>query len=77
MDSAIIKRTVSVAKIEHPEFFDADNNPKEGGLLDRRLGTYDRSIICVTCGGSMNDCPGHFGHIDLAKPVFHHGKRMS
>jgi DNA-directed RNA polymerase II subunit RPB1 len=21
----------------------------------------------------MNDCPGHFGHIELAKPVFHVG----
>jgi len=21
----------------------------------------------------MNDCPGHFGHIELAKPVFHIG----
>ena len=21
----------------------------------------------------MNDCPGHFGHIELAKPVYHIG----
>ena len=21
----------------------------------------------------MTECPGHFGHIDLAKPVFHPG----
>ena len=21
----------------------------------------------------MNECPGHFGHIDLAKPVYHMG----
>lgn len=21
----------------------------------------------------MSECPGHFGHIDLAKPVFHVG----
>lgn len=21
----------------------------------------------------MTDCPGHFGHIELAKPVFHPG----
>lgn len=23
--------------------------------------------------GNMTECPGHFGHIDLAKPVFHVG----
>ena len=28
---------------------------------------------CQTCAGNMTECPGHFGHIDLAKPVFHPG----
>jgi DNA-directed RNA polymerase beta' subunit len=23
--------------------------------------------------GNQTECPGHFGHIDLAKPVFHVG----
>lgn len=23
--------------------------------------------------GNMTECPGHFGHIELAKPVFHVG----
>ncbi|PJF20167.1 DNA-directed RNA polymerase subunit [Paramicrosporidium saccamoebae] len=44
-----------------------------GGLLDMRLGSNDRNFKCATCGGSMTDCPGHFGHIELAKPVFHVG----
>lgn len=38
-----------------------------------RLGTNDRNFKCATCSGSMNDCPGHFGHLELAKPVFHVG----
>lgn len=25
------------------------------------------------CLGNMTECPGHFGHIELAKPVFHVG----
>ena len=33
----------------------------------------DRFSRCQTCAGNMNDCPGHFGHIELAKPVFHIG----
>lgn len=27
--------------------------------------------ICKTCMGTQVDCPGHFGHIELNKPVFH------
>ena len=23
--------------------------------------------------GNMTDCPGHFGHIELAKPMYHIG----
>ena len=30
-------------------------------------------LRCQTCAGNMTECPGHFGHIDLAKPVFHPG----
>ena len=37
------------------------------------LGVVDRSSRCQTCAGNMTECPGHFGHIDLAKPVFHPG----
>jgi DNA-directed RNA polymerase II subunit RPB1 len=27
----------------------------------------------LTCRGGQVDCPGHFGHIELARPVFHVG----
>ncbi len=47
--------------------------PKEGGLLDLRLGTTERGLNCATCGCSELYCPGHFGHIELAKPVYHIG----
>ena len=66
-------RALSVVKIEHPETYDSSSIPKEGGLLDLRLGTNDRNLRCATCNGSMSDCPGHFGHIDLARPMFHVG----
>lgn len=45
--------------------------PKLGGLMDPRQGTIDRFSRCQTCAGNMTECPGHFGHIELAKPVFH------
>jgi DNA-directed RNA polymerase II subunit RPB1 len=47
--------------------------PKMGGLADPRLGTIDRNYKCQTCGEGMAECPGHFGHIELARPVFHIG----
>ncbi|ORY05979.1 beta and beta-prime subunits of DNA dependent RNA-polymerase [Basidiobolus meristosporus CBS 931.73] len=47
--------------------------PKTGGLLDPRMGTIDRNYKCQSCGEGMVECPGHFGHIELAKPVYHVG----
>lgn len=63
-----------MVKIEHPETYDlATGMPKVGGLLDMRLGTNDRNYKCQTCQGTMNECPGHFGHLELARPLFHLG----
>jgi DNA-directed RNA polymerase II subunit RPB1 len=45
--------------------------PKKGGLADSRLGTSDYYLTCTTCGLNTNDCPGHFGHIELSEPVYH------
>ncbi|KAJ3392421.1 DNA-directed RNA polymerase II subunit rpb1 [Entophlyctis sp. JEL0112] len=64
---------MSVAKIEFPEIREMDSKIKPGGLLDSRMGTVDRNFKCQTCNENMTDCPGHFGHIELAKPVFHPG----
>ena len=47
--------------------------PKKGGLVDLRLGTSDYYLACTTCGLSVNECPGYFGHTVLAEPVFHFG----
>jgi DNA-directed RNA polymerase II subunit RPB1 len=47
--------------------------PKKGGLVDLRLGTCDIYLPCVTCGLNSLECPGHFGHTELAEPVFHFG----
>lgn len=41
--------------------------------MDPRMGTIDRNFKCQTCGEGMSECPGHFGHIELARPAFHPG----
>lgn len=67
-------KAMSVARIEYPETMDETKvRPRMGGLSDPRLGSIDRNFRCQTCGEGMADCPGHFGHIELAKPVFHVG----
>lgn len=67
-------RAISVAKIEYPETIDqSTKKPREAGLNDPRLGSIDRNFKCQTCGEDMAECPGHFGHIELTKPVFHIG----
>ncbi len=47
--------------------------PKKGGLVDLRLGTCDIYLPCTTCGLNSNECPGHFGHTELAEYVYHFG----
>ena len=66
-------RRMSVAKIVSAETYDDDGFPIEGGLMDPRLGVIDPGLRCRTCGGKAGECPGHFGHIELAAPVIHVG----
>ncbi|GAA6057289.1 hypothetical protein JCM3770_001700 [Rhodotorula araucariae] len=67
-------KAISVCKVEYPETFEEGNaKPKTGGLSDPRLGTIDRNFKCATCGEGMAECPGHFGHIELSRAVFHVG----
>ncbi|CAI0437578.1 unnamed protein product [Linum tenue] len=55
------------------EYYD-HGNPVRGGLLDPRMGPAKKfGMACETCGGSFNDCPGHFGYISLELPVFNVG----
>ena len=70
----IISRRMSVTEggIRFPETYEG-GRPKLGGLMDPRQGVIDRASRCQTCAGNMTECPGHFGHLDLAKPVFHPG----
>ncbi|KAG5542486.1 hypothetical protein RHGRI_022133 [Rhododendron griersonianum] len=65
-------RQMSVVQIEHSETTER-GKPKPGGLSDPRLGTIDRKMKCETCMANMAECPGHFGHLELAKPMFHIG----
>lgn len=64
-------KKLSVAKLTVPDTYNEDSYPIDGGLLDQRLGVIDPGLICKTCGARAKVCPGHFGHIDLIRPVVH------
>jgi len=66
----LIKK-MAVARITKTELYDQEGYPIEGGLMDPRLGVIDPGIRCRTCGGSIGECLGHFGYLELVRPVVH------
>jgi DNA-directed RNA polymerase subunit A' len=66
-------REMSVRKIIWADTYDDDGFPYPQGLMDLNLGVIDPGLRCRTCDQKASECPGHFGHIELAKPVIHVG----
>eukprot|EP00449_Zooxanthella_nutricula_P049003 CAMPEP_0198601680 /NCGR_PEP_ID=MMETSP1462-20131121/149819_1 /TAXON_ID=1333877 /ORGANISM="Brandtodinium nutriculum, Strain RCC3387" /LENGTH=1832 /DNA_ID=CAMNT_0044333415 /DNA_START=69 /DNA_END=5564 /DNA_ORIENTATION=+ len=62
----------SVAEIYSNEIY-KNGLPIHGGVNDPRLGPVDIRSKCETCGAGLKDCPGHWGHLTLARPMFHWG----
>ena len=70
MSPKIIKKMAS-AKIVTPELYDKEGYPVDGGLMDIRLGVIDPGLVCKTDGLKLKESLGHFGYIELARPVIH------
>ena len=64
-------RDKSVVEVTKHDTFDKDT-PVIKGLFDIRMGTTDMGKICGTCNQNNIKCPGHFGHIELARPVYNY-----
>jgi len=58
----------SAVVIRNKELF-KDGNPIEAGIYSLKMGTTDFSLTCRTCLNTRNNCPGHFGSIQLSYPV--------
>ncbi len=73
----VIKEMAAI-KIEHAELYDPDGYPIDAGLTDLHLGVVDPGLRCRTCGGTIGQCLGHFGYLELIKPVVHplYGKKI-
>lgn len=59
----------SVVEITKTDTY-AGNVPVVGGLFDPRMGVLEHNRYCDTCQQKNIFCPGHFGHITLARPVY-------
>jgi len=64
-------KKMSVARITKTELYDQEGYPIEGGLMDPRLGVVDPGVRCRVCGGSVGECQGHFGILDMTRPIVH------
>ena len=63
-------KAASVCTVTTDRTFE-NGRPVQGGLMDLRLGAIDRTLECQTCGMDHQECPGHFGHLELTKPMYH------
>ncbi len=66
-----IIRKMSAIEIKTAETYDKDGYPMEEGLMDPHLGVINPGLRCKTCGQTMKHCPGHFGSLELVRPVIH------
>ncbi len=64
-------RKMSAVELSRADTYDKDGYPIERGVMDLHLGVISPGLRCKTCGHGMRDCPGHFGHIELTRPVMH------
>ena len=64
-------RRRSVTEITETQVYQGDE-PVPRGLFDARMGVLDYDKICPTDGNDSTFCPGYFGHIELARPMFYY-----
>ncbi|CAI9105246.1 OLC1v1004130C1 [Oldenlandia corymbosa var. corymbosa] len=54
-------------------YYESKEKPWANGLLDNHMGPQNKTGTCLTCGGGFQDCPGHYGYLVLALPVYNVG----
>ncbi|KAL3354961.1 hypothetical protein AABB24_019178 [Solanum stoloniferum] len=54
-------------------YYESTKKPIQNGLLDPRMGPPNKSGCCETCHGNFRECPGHYGYLVLALPVYNVG----
>ena len=55
--------------VTRAELYESDGSPVSGGPRDPHFGAIEPGEVCPVCGNTREHCPGHFGKLDLARPV--------
>ena len=66
-------RRMSAVEVKTADTYKDDGHAYHQGLMDPKMGVIEPGIRCDTCGNKHDDCPSHFGHIQLELPVMHVG----
>jgi len=62
-------KKIAVVNINNYQLYNEDGFVIPNGLADSRMGVITPGVRCETCHGMMNQCYGHFGHIELSRPI--------
>ncbi|MCX8165637.1 MAG: DNA-directed RNA polymerase subunit A' [Acidilobaceae archaeon] len=62
-------RKMAKVNVIRSDIYEADGSPVMGGLRDPHFGAIEPGERCPVCGNTREECPGHFGRIELARPV--------
>ena len=65
-------RKFSVVEITNTQLYE-NEKPSNGGLRDPLMGITARKGQCPCCQLTWSKCPGHFGHLEFATPMYHAG----
>ena len=66
-------RRLSAVEVKTADTYKDDGHAFHQGLMDSQMGVIEQGIRCETCGNKHDECPSHFGHIQLELPVIHCG----
>ncbi len=66
-------RRLSAVEVKTADTYKDDGHAYHQGLMDPQMGVIEQGIRCETCGNKHDECPSHFGHIQLELPVIHCG----
>ncbi|MEM2222987.1 MAG: DNA-directed RNA polymerase subunit A' [Acidilobaceae archaeon] len=62
-------RKMAKVTVLRSDIYEADGSPVVGGLRDPHFGAIEPGERCPICGNTREECPGHYGKIELARPV--------
>jgi len=64
------RENLAVVECTQVAKYNADGTPKDRGVMSLYMGVTSGRTFCRTCKNNQEKCPGHFGIIRFARPVY-------